>query len=126
DGRPSDASRPTSLTEYTRHHTSAAPGQYNITVITSDGTLSATSDRFPVVVSNAPAVHGWINGPVKDPSGAPIHPAVVAAAFASNLTLATESSADTTGHYSLLLGPDPYDLVAVAPLFLPSTKMNIA
>src|SRR5439155_19987677 len=48
------------------------------------------------------------------------------AAFASILTLATESSADTTGHYRLLLGPDTYDLVAVAPLSLPTTKMNIA
>ena len=126
DGSASAASHPTSVTEDTQQHTYAIPGRYNITVITSDGTLSATSDRFLVVVSNAPAVHGWINGTVKDPSGAPIHPAVVAAAFASNLTLATESSADTTGHYSLLLGPDRYDLVAVAPLFLPSTKMNIA
>lgn len=126
DGSASAASHPTSVTEDTQHHTYAAPGRYNITVITSDGTLSATSDRFLVIVTNPPAVHGWINGTVKDLSGIPIHPAVVAAAFASNLTLATESSADTSGHYSLLLGPDTYDLVAVAPLFLPGTKTNIA
>ena len=110
----------TSITQDTASHAWTLPGNYTLTLMVSDGRLSATSDPVEVTVTPLTGTEGWINGTVEDASSNPIEGAAVTATPGNH-----QGATVADGTYSISLPAGTYSATARAFLFGSQTLSNL-